>query len=159
MRSPGARWRCSRDRRAHPRPRHGRRPDGPLLRRRLDPGAEVPEVRPVHSQGSHAARGALRPATDRPRPRGDEASSSLGDIRGASTMTDNRSVKERIQDLLNRNQIDLDLYDFGDLVFDIGDLLASDVNAREPYAVNSVYLLREGGRSIQRRLARLEDGE
>ena len=74
-------------------------------------------------------------------------------------MTDDRSVKERIQDLLNRNQIDLDLYDFGDLVFDIGDLLASDVNAREPYAVNSVYLLREGGRSIQRNLARLEDGE
>jgi len=74
-------------------------------------------------------------------------------------MTDDRSVKERIQDLLNRNGIDLDLYDFGDLVFDIGDILASDIEAREPYATNSVGLRREGGRAIQRDLGHMGDEE
>jgi hypothetical protein len=72
-------------------------------------------------------------------------------------VTDNRSPKERLLDLLNRKgffleEDDSEIIDLADLISDIGELLAEKVLAKEPYATETAALLREGGRSISRHL-------
>lgn len=67
-------------------------------------------------------------------------------------MADDRTVKQKILDLLNRAGVDIDLDDFAYLVYDVAHLLADDIQRREPNAFNSIALLREGGDTIQRHL-------
>ena len=67
------------------------------------------------------------------------------------------SLKQKIVELMARADVDIDLDDFGYLVSDIATMLADEIQEREPYATESISLLRAGGDTIQRHLGYLED--
>ena len=70
---------------------------------------------------------------------------------------ENAATKQKIEDLLNRNGIDLRLEDFGDLIVDVAQVLAEATEKTEPYATESIKLLRDGGNAIRNNLGYLED--
>ena len=67
------------------------------------------------------------------------------------------SLKQKIVELMARAGVNMDLDDFGYLVSDIATMLADEIQSKEPYATETISLLRAGGDAIQRHLGYLED--